>query len=601
MQVNFSKPILGLGVCLVLASSFSCGKKSSDKAATAETSIKLTGTLALEGQATTLGLLANPALTDLSMYCVSLSVPPVAGTGAIDADGKFAVTLDTSGVSVGCFILDAAKAILGTMVFEDSATKDLNGDAKASDKFALVGGESNLGAIKLNLSTGKAVVDVAKIVGKAKDTTAVLTGAYDFTGNYKFQASGQDAPSGYANLCTREEQEASHGSNGKPAAGAKKCDGPSLDMPIYMKRIKGVAAGTTTPRYAMAFWASKAADVGCGSKLGVTFADAKAHGIDLSASGVGEGEFTWAAGFEDGWKDTANATVKYPLMKQERVDNFKGFPGNKQYFKQYRTFTCIPGSPCTDGTPVAATGFMFNADTNDAGCKNAAGKGVQLNDWKDMKCTPTTVGEGLRKNVCTKTVNGEELTCTNIGGTFTLAGVEIQNAMVRFPEDFDVLAIAGQKCSTIAVTTAEGKLAQLRCYAEANRGGGGESGEDMSVCKREVRTNWNAKTPLEFVSGGKSKPKAQFVFELLDYDTATSASLRGEERDYRGIRVGDNFTDCEIASVFSFSMKKIDNSNDLLGEMVQTETNVSTKPACIAEFPADKPTKYLFKLVKQAD
>ena len=600
MQVNFSKPILGLGVCLVLASSFSCGKKSTDKAAAAEKSIKLTGTLALEGQATTLGLLANPALTDLSMYCVSLSVPPVAGTGAIDADGKFTVTLDTSGVSVGCFILDAAKAILGTMVFEDSAKKDLNGAAKASDKFALDGGESNLGAIKLNLSTGKAVVDVAKIVGKAKDTTAALTGAYDFTGNYKFEASGQDAPAGYSNLCTRAEEEASHGPNSETAAGAKKCDGPSLDMPIYMKRISGVASGTTTPRYAMAFWASKTADVACGSKLGVTFADAKTHGIDLSASGVGEGEFTWAAGFVDGWKDTANATVSFPLMRQERVDNFKGYPGNKQYFKQYHSFVCGTNG-CQDGAVTVATGFMFNADTNEAGCKNAAGKSIMLNDWNNMKCTNSLVGDGLRKNVCTKTYLNEEVTCTNIGGTFTTAGVELNNASVRYPADFDVLATAGQKCSAIVTTGEVGELPQLRCYAEARHNAGGGESRDDSSCTRDVRTNWNAKTAAEFVSVGKSKPKAQFVFELLDYDTATSASLRGEERDYRGTRVGDSFTDCEIVNVFSFSMKKIDNSKDLLGEMIQTDTNVSTKPACIAAFPASKPTKYLFKMARQAD
>ncbi|RYZ71868.1 MAG: hypothetical protein EOP09_04020, partial [Proteobacteria bacterium] len=433
---------LGLGLGLGLAMSSACSKKSDSNgptsAASEETKIKLSGQLALTG--TSAGLrLTDPALIDLSVYCVTFTLPPIAGTGSIAADGKFEVTLEASGVSVGCFILDAEKAILGTMVFKDQAKKDLNGAASAEDRFALEGGASNLGQITLNLSTGKAEVDVAQIVGKVKNTDAAVVGAYDFTGSYVFEASGATAPSGYANLCTEAEAEAEKAAM-QNQGGRRRCDGPTVGFPIYMKRINGVVPGTATPTYAMSFWASKAYDVLCGSKLGVTYAEGIEHGIDATASGVAQGEFTWDPLLEDGWKDTTNARAKNSLLKQETVANFNGFPGFKQYFSQYRSFTCTPGQPCSDGAITVAAGFTFNANTIDSGCRDADGKSIQFNDWSNMTCTNENLEGGLHKNVCSKTVESKVITCTHIGGTFLDNGTPLQNATTRFPQDFVVLA-----------------------------------------------------------------------------------------------------------------------------------------------------------------
>lgn len=622
--------VLGLGLGITVSSA--CSKKAADApSVTAETQITLSGTLALTGS--TAGLrLTDPAITDLSVYCVSFTVPPIAGTGAISAEGKFSVTLDTAGVSVGCFILDAEKSILGTMVFKDEASKDLNGEAASDDRFALEGGASDLGQITLNLSTGKAEVDIAQIVGKPKNTASAVVGAHNFTGSYTFEAAGITAPDGYANLCTEAEAQAERQDNN---GGKRLCEGPTIGMPIYMKRIDGVVPGSTTPAYAMAFWASKEYDALCGNKLGVSYADAISHGIDPTNSGVEEGDFTWDPNLVDGWKDVANARARNSLLKQETVADFQGYPGFKQYFKQYRTFNCGPNQPCVEGSPVVADGFTFNANSDTSGCRTADGKSIQMNDWSNMTCenenlkNAAGVETGLHKNVCSKTVDAQVVTCTHIGGTFLANGTAVQNATVRFPQDFDVLAsgafcdknsnskfdgdewpmwsgdqqscaagvtlVQGQLCSGISQATEEGKLAQLRCYAENQQN---RDRDEMSTCTRDVRTNWSAKTAADFVVGGKSRPSGQFVFEKLKYDSATSASLRGEERDIRGIQVGDSWTDCELNSVFSFSVRTIDGSDDLYGEMVQTETNVSTKPACVAEFGASVPTKYMFKMKK---
>ncbi|WP_141732366.1 hypothetical protein [Oligoflexus tunisiensis] len=620
---------LSLGVWLVLTSA--CGKKSSSESTSeTDTSITLTGQLSLTGGESALRL-AAPAITDLSVYCVTFSVPPIAGTGDFDSEGKFSVTLDTTGVSVGCFILDSSEEILGTLVFKDPTKTDLKGGEKSSDRLAFEGGESDLGAIVLNLDTGKAEVDISKIVLKTKSaaTVAAEGEAFDFTGSYKFAASGLDAPVGYENLCTQAEAEAAEAAQDWDA-----CSGPVIDMPIYLKRLAGKSTADGSDMFALSIWASKATDDLCGNKLGFTYAEGKEHGIDFSASGIAEGDFTWKTGLVDGWKDPA-ARARNGMMKMENVDDFNGYAGMKQYFKQYRTWTCNPGEPCVESAPTVAEGFTFNANTKESGCRDGAGKPVQLSDWSNMECTNTELTGGLHKNVCKKTVDSVVYTCTNIMGTFLADGTSLSNAMTRYPDDYEVYAkgaycdyngnsvfdgdewpqwngnsqscnsgttiTQGELCSSIATTTEGGKLAQLRCYADALHGDGGGKDEEPTACIREINTNWSASTAAEFLldSDGPSKARGQFIMDLFEYDSATSGSLRGEDRRFEGIQVGNNWTDCEIQEVFSFSLKKIDDSGVLYGEMIENSTNVSPKPACVAEYGAGKTRKFMFTLVKQ--
>lgn len=626
----------GLALCL---SGSGCGKKSTSSSSTAaETSVTLTGQLALSGGESTLRLTSTTTVDDLSMYCVSFTLPPVAGTGEFDAEGKFAVTLDTTGVSVGCFILDPDEAILGTLVFKDPAKKDLKGGSKSSDRLAFEGGESDLGSIVLNLDTGTAEVDISKIVLKTKSVEAVASEGelYNFTGSYKFaQSDLTTLPSGYSKLCS----EPAPGSDGD-----RDCKGPRDGMPIYLKVISGVSTTDASAKvHAASLWASKTVDDLCGNKLGFTYAQAKEKGVDFTNSGVTEGAFNWDPSLTDGWKDQTNARAQHALMKMENVDSFKGYPGTKQYFKRYRTWNCPANSPCTESEPITASGFSFFANSKESGCRDAAGKPIQLSDWDNMQCENTQLtgdSAGLNKSICKKTVDNAVITCTNIQGTFNADGSSLANAMTRFPEDFVVYAngafcdknannvfdggsewptydpaTQSQTCSTgtlkqgdlckdIVTTDSAGKLAQLRCYADymhKSEGGGGGGGDNVTACMREINTNWSAKTPEEFLlnSDGPSRAKGQFVFELFDYDSATSGSLRGEDTYFNGIQVGNNWTDCEVREVFSFSMKKVDDAGNLYGEMVSSETNVSPKPVCVAEYGQGKTTKYVFKMLKQ--
>jgi hypothetical protein len=512
-------------------------------------------------------------------------------------------------------------------VFEDPSKKDLAGGSKSSERYGFAGGKSDLGTFTLDLATGKAVVDVTKIVSqKAQDTTAAAAGAVDFTGSYTITSGGLDIPKGYVGACENKD-------GGKD--GPRDCEGPPEGYPLWLKTIKGTDVASGKPAHALMIWQSEDLFKTCGSKLGFTYAQGKEHGADFSTSDVGEGEFDWDANLEDGWKDLT-ARARNSMMKMENVEDFKGYPGTKQYFKSYRTHACADGKPCTESAAVVATGFQFNANTNDSGCKGEDGKPVQMNDWKDMQCEfeeLTGNSAGLHKNVCSKDYNGQNVTCVNFGGTFDANGNPINNAMTRYPEDYVVYANGafcdinkdgkfgdgewprwngseqscdqgvqlskGDLCKDIPTTDDAGKLAQMRCFLESNQGGG-KGEEDITTCGREVRANWSATSPDEFLgkTDGPVKAKGEHIFELFEYNSPTSGSMRGEDREFRGIQVGNNWTDCEVINVFSMSLRKIEGGEDLLAEMSESQKNVSTKPACIAEFGEGKTQKMLFKLVK---
>jgi hypothetical protein len=635
--------VVGSGVGLVLG----CGKKDksgSDTTTAADTEdkdITISGALALTG-----GSSASLALTsaaDYDLYCVTFQIPPVSAKGDIGGDGSFSLVLsNAAGASVGCFVLDAAESVVGTMVFKDTTKKSLGGGAKSNEKMAFTGGETKLGTISLNLDTGLAEVDVSAITTK-KTTTTAAAYALDFTGTYAFSSSGLTLPTGYNSICTEAEAQAERE---KPSSGARKCDGPTEGMKIWLKQIKGKSTVDGSDVYGAMFWASEAAFQACGSKLGVTYDEAKSFGqIDLSGSGVAEGAFTWSAGYVDGWKNPA-ARVRYSMSKMENVADFNGYPGNKQYFKQYRK--CEPNQPCGpgQGTITVAEGFSFNANTAETGCRKA-GKPYQMRDWSNMQCTGAPLAGGLHKSTCTKKDTDEiDVTCVNIGGQFLADGSVLNNAWANYPADFISLARGpycdlngnnaydagedamnqggdsyfcmvngmqqpasaailkpGQLCSEIDATTDLGKLTQLKCYAEDLHQNEKDGQGSETSCLRNVQSNFTATKPEDFITDSKGPVKARnmFVFEKFEYDSVNSGSLRGEERRFDGIRVGDNWTDCEIMEAFSFSIRKDEASTtgDLYGEMISTNTNLSDKPACIAAYGTGTVSKSLFKLIKQ--
>lgn len=506
--------------------------------------------------------------------------------------------------------------VIGSMVFEDASETDLSGESSTQDRVAFGGGTNNLGNITLDLVSGEAVVDVATIQREADVTedADIATSAHDFSGSYQITSSGLTLPEGYAGVCAASERD-------NPDS---RCFGPTEGEPIFIKMINGVKDGTSEPAHGMMIWESETIYNTCGAKLGFTYAQGKAHGVDFTNSGVEEGSFNWKTGFEQGWKDTANARTQWDQIKMERAE-IGGYPGMKQYFKQYTSNQ--------DGSPVETPGYQFNADSKESGCRTADGRPAEVYDWpENTQCTDTAVGDtGLRKSVCTFTTTldsgEEEVTCTHINGTFTTDNTPITDGHPEWPNDFEILLSGpscesgepmwspegmqcsdgstpsqGQLCSEADTSTAQGQLAQLRCYLDHLHQNFDSLEGGVTECVRDVRGNWNARTPEEFIAkaDGPESPMGQHVFELFKYDDANSGRLRGKEVFYEGVKVGDNWTDCKVAESFSLAVRKYDDSDDLLAEMISSMKLLDEKPACVAQFGEETgQMKMMFKLEKQ--
>jgi hypothetical protein len=577
--------------------------------------ITISGTLNLTGGDASLALTGESvAVTDLKVYCVSFSIPPVAGTGAVAADGSFSLSLAAAQVAVGCFILDSANEQLGTMVFENPAKKNLDGSSKTDSKQAFAGNVA-LGAITLDVATGKAVVDVSQIaVESVKDTSAANATAFDFSGSYVITSAGVTLPDGYSAVCPPRVEGQEGGDND--------CNGPSDGEPIWVKRINGTSVADGSPVFGIMVWESEERFEACGSKLGMTYADARANaGVELNASGIAEGAFDWAADYDDGWKSVA-ARAKWDMMKMENVQDFYGYRGMKQYFWRYSLSSCGQNG-CTNGDLEVGNGFMFNADTNQTGCRLADNTPYQMNDWGSMNCTGEQLGNGLHKSVCSRDVGDVGVvTCTHIGGAYRLDGTPLGNAQVQYPDDFAVI-VQGPSCSggqmsygengptCVGGTLVEGQLCseidpqdddqryllKLRCYAD---GLWERAREDETSCIRDITTNWSATRSEDFLEEhGPVRAMGEHIFEGFNYDSPNSGSFSNEEVRYQGIRDGNNWTDCKVIERFSMSLRKMDDSGDLLAEMVSETRNASFKPACVAEYGEPQLMKSIFKLERQ--
>lgn len=184
-------------------------------------SITISGQLALENSSTAASLnladlnaASNLDVDALKVYCVSFAFPPKAGTGDVDASGNFSLNIDANGVSIGCFILNGTDT-LATVVFEDTSSKNVDGNAKSDARLAF-SGNTSMGTIKVDTATGKAKADVANFKSAVK---AFSGSGFDFTGTWKLKAA-DNLPEGYQTAIDC-------------SAGSKNCEGPAKGMVIF--------------------------------------------------------------------------------------------------------------------------------------------------------------------------------------------------------------------------------------------------------------------------------------------------------------------------------------------------------------------------------
>lgn len=565
--------VCAVGLMSAVLAVAGCGKKKSSVSdgLGEGASITISGQLALENSSTAaalnfadLNVASNLDVDALKVYCVSFAFPPKAGTGEVDGSGNFSLNIEANGVSIGCFILNGTDTV-ATMVFEDTDSKNVDGDAKSDARLAF-SGNTSMGTIKVDTATGKAKANVANFKSAVK---AFSGSGFDFTGTWKLKAT-DNLPEGYQTAIDC-------------SAGSDDCKGPAKGMDIYLKRIAGKKTTDNSDAYAMAIWKSKTAFENCGQKLGFKNEDAKAKvGIDFSSSGLGDGAFTWTAGWVEGWKNSsASTTYPIPNCTPDRINDVE-------------VMKC-------KGTVNGALAYSVNVNSRDSGCRYEDGSPVEIKNWHENpvtwgnnSCQPFDKIQSLEvcSNSGTLNENGKAITCKGIHGIVNANGGKLTN--VNFVRDADYNG---------ACSSAGSELQRLQCYANyyyQNRDNGDK-------CIADVHLNWGAKEPSQFVmrSDGPQRSTNQFVMNLLTYTSDTTAAVHDEKTYFRGVPAGskdggNSFINCRFAESVDMALNKLSDTEVLI-ELVMTEKSVDQNPVCnSATGGSDGFTqKFMFKADKQ--
>jgi hypothetical protein len=549
-----------------------CGKKKSsvsDGSLAEGAAITISGQLALENSSSAAALAldglnatSDVSVADLKVYCVSFSFPPKAGTGTVDADGNFSLSIEANDVAVGCFVLKGTETV-ATMTFENSETKNVNGETQSDSRLAF-SGNTNMGKIALDTATGKAKASVANFKSAVK---AFSGNGFDFSGNWTLKAS-TDLPEGYQTACAANTQ----------------CEGPKEGERVFLKRIVGKRGEADVS--VASIWSSEDAFKACGSRLGFSNAEAQAAaGVDFSNSGVTEGPFTWSDGWVEGWKYTGAVTQR--PMRDCGPYNLNGIG----------VFRCKAS---------AANGTFWEVSLNsrDSGCKLADGTPAKIDDWSKVTWTTGNCNGTFDKipalKVCTSggTYNGAAISCQNIGGAMTddMSAAFQPSGTVSRSE-----VAVGTTCSSNSL----GSMQQLQCYADYYFQNSRNQGP--AKCVRDVQLNWGAPSADKFVmrTNGPTRAREQHLMGLVNYTSTNTAALRDEKEYFRGFPVKDkdgreSFVNCKIIEAMNISMTKLTDS-EILFEMTGTQRSVDQNPLCNAQTGGERGMvqKMMFKAVKQ--
>lgn len=551
---------------------------------------------------------SRAASTASTIYCVTFSSSPSAGIGAIGSSGEFSLTIaNAAGKMIGCFVRDASNLPIGTIVFKDSTKKSMSGEDAGNDGLTL-SGTVNLGTIIFDTATGIAEVDVSTITTSSGTPPSLITNvgsdAFDPTGTWTMAQYDGELPEGFDGV--------------SPSCGGMG-DGPCAGMTLYLKRVAGTDQTSGFSRYGMMVWQTETAFQDCGSSLPDSFANIlSSSGIDFRGSDVNEGPFIFTpsvsvggstVNLTDDWKP-ANATINW-------VEG-NCFPGS---YQGRNVFICE--DPAT--TPLFGVKKVVQLG---GGCSDSSGTPIKLEGgvtW-GSSTPPQISSAGIRTRSMSGSYNSSPITCSFQEIWLNASDQVIMTAESeshRFdwssantppskgnnvPGSCSAAVTAGDSCEcygTDGTNSERRRLAALRCYAQAYYNMGVEQAirQSNTGCYRDVRTNWSATTPSEFVlDTGMKKPSSMFVGNELIYSDANTAKLYDRQTEYRGVQVesdsGSNWIPCRVENLTSLSFNKI-NDNKILVTFAQNTKNASVdQDACVAEFGEGRLEQFMFYLVK---
>lgn len=503
-----------------------------------------------------------------NIVCVSSEPPVVTYSTEVNNAGGFNLNVPR-GISVGCQVVDGDdSSVKASFLISKTNGKDMRGNTQLMDRFAL-STNANLGNISYD-ETGKATISQSTL-GSALETETV-TSPFDPTGTWSISNVDFTLPTGYSQLCP---------------SGSQDCSGPANGDSIYVKRLNGYewqnGARTGNTKYGIMVWSSLQSFQACGSKLGVTYADAKTFGgIDLSESGVAQGSYNWSTSvtasgttytISEGWK-IAEATSNYEMRNCQMI-----------------TVGTLPAWKCIDADgdyQVSIGGGCINTTTNEA---------VNVTNWGGgMNCIPedlTGAFAGYKRYTCTATNFNHDndaqtppinVSCINTSGTFNSSDSAISQENFNW-NSVTTFVNQGGLCSSIGNNTPAKELATLQCYSNAYW----QYGVDRvsNACLPSIRTDYTAQDPNNFIisQNGPQQASNEYVFEQLDYKNNNAASFMMDEEYSKGTQVTSNgnsiWVNCRVAEKFSMSITKISTTKILADFTVETRL-IDVKKSCKA-------------------
>ncbi|MDG0817656.1 hypothetical protein [Bdellovibrio svalbardensis] len=525
-------------------------------------------------------------LSSYKVSCSTNTTPVQTATASVGSDGSFNVSIaGATGQPLTCFLVDSNGNKAADFLISDSSKKDLNGNAETKSTTAFKK-DANLGTIDFDPNAGEVTVPASNISSVVAPVTVAAAQVFDPTGAWTIGAVDFSLPNGTKAPCDSNDNT---------------CHGPPSGQAIYLKLWKGSVIADSSDIYGLQVWEGQNSFSTCGSKIGLTPAMKTSLGVDFSANGGADSEFSFASSVANFADQISSQTGTVNLTDGWKMDTAK---------LQYDMMpNCAPHDVTIAGTTYS-NAWVCGPDNSSnyqaqlgGGCSDANGNPVNLNDWSGITCGSTSTStSGIKTMSCSgnANINGtvKAVTCTNKWAVTDASYAVDANANFNW-NDLNASKISsGATCASIAngASSEALKIAQLQCYSQYYYQSGMER---ANACLPKVDMDWSATTAANFAIVDKIRPQGLIFFEKYSpFVDGTGGSLMTRQEHYEGVNVnGNSWVNCRVIEVGGLNIKKISATKLLATYQSSTITTSLTKPACLAKFNGARES-YMFYLNK---
>ncbi len=592
LTINKTLAILMLAMTAV---TMGCSSSSDETTTASSSAIAVSATLSISSSAQsfqkTLMMSKNGdsnlddlAVSDYTAVCATTSVPIISGTSAVAADGTFSVSLaGASGQPLSCYLVNSSGTKIADFLIEDTSSKDLRGNSEKVSTITPTGNVS-MSTVSLDVAKGEIIVPSTNI---ASSVTSSVTGSvFDPTGAWTIGAVDFTLPSGVKAPCTAAEQ------------AANTCNGPPADRTLYLKMWTGTKTADSSTIYGLQLWDSVAGYTSCGEKVGLSAAQKSAIGVDFSANGSADAEFSYPSNVT--FTDSILSATSSPTL----TDHWKMSTAKTRYSFNPN---CGPVN-LTIGTTSYTNAWRCGPDSSgdyqvglSGGCTvTTTGASVDVTDWSGFSCSSATDANGVVTSTCTgnTTVNSASVavSCVNSYAVVNSSNVVQVGGNFNWSEMTGGIA-ANTACSSIPTSDVAGQLAQLRCYADYYWGSG--LSNYTGACMPRVDTDWSASTAADFIKIDFRPNQLVFFEQYKPFTDGSGGSMITRQEHYQGVQLagGNSWVNCNVIDTGSLNIKKITENKLLVTYQSSLVTSSTAKPACLAKFTGAKET-FMFYMTR---